>query len=296
MDSIKSGVTIRLPSTANLYIDSEDAKDASGNFKFGQDAAHFTISKNQNIMAGFFTRLAVVEMVLDWCYDNISAALNNNTFSVDISGTTYTATLEDGNYTVEEVLDDIIRILNDLISALPNTPEFSIVSFPSGGGISGGGGKWIECFDTVGPVNFDVNVSRLQAQLDVSIIAGIGFAYPIKCPNLLPFKYIDFTCSNITYQQELKDATTSLTDRDVLYRWNFAWDESPPVDGYGYPIFQGYQRFIARRYLSFPKQVKWNAQQPIGQLQFEVFDDYAKQLILVGQELQWQMTLLVSEQ
>jgi len=288
-----SGTPIRFPSTANLYVDSVDRSSGS--------SSDFTITKQQNILAGFFTRLGVVEIVVDWCKYNISSQIGNNTLTITLaSSEVYTVTLiADGSYTVAGVLDAIAALLNEAVALNPPAggANFIITNTPLG--IIGGGEQYLACLNDVGdtPVDFTVQAGKLQTQLDLQLNGGVATsANPITCPNLLRYKYMDIVCSNITYQQGLKDASTSNATRDVLYRWNFAWDTPAPVDTYGYPIFQGYQRFMARRYLSFPKQVKWNADQPIGQLSFQVYTDDGQLLTSSNGEFEYQMTLLVSEQ
>jgi hypothetical protein len=69
------------------------------------------------------------------------------------------------------------------------------------------------------------------------------------------------------------------------------------LDSLGYPIYQGYKRFIQRRPIAFPKQIKWDNNIPIGQLSFQVLDDNGRILSpdVVQGEMEWQMTCLVSE-
>ena len=75
-----------------------------------------------------------------------------------------------------------------------------------------------------------------------------------------------------------------------------AWDNNTDVDGYGYAILQGYQPFVQRRYLAFPKQIKWENNMPIGQLEFRVLDSSGRPPILIAtDQLEFGMTLLVSE-
>jgi hypothetical protein len=150
---------------------------------------------------------------------------------------------------------------------------------------------------------------NLAAQLDLQGTAGSNVSSiaqtAIGCPKILPTSYIDIASFNLTYNQNLKDSTTSMITNDILYRWYFAWDSPEPVDEFGYPIYQGYKRFIQRREIPFPKQINWKPNQPIGQLQFQVLDDSGKVLPpeLIGSgtttanlsELEWQMTCLVSE-
>jgi hypothetical protein len=272
-----SGTPIRFPSTANLYIDSLDRSTGT--------STDFTITKQQNILAGFFTRIGVVEIVVDWCIDNISAYNKNNTFTVNVEGDTgpFTVTVPDGSYTVAVLLDALVFALNDLSPSA----VFSI-----------GGGPVINGFRSLdSDTNFTISVGPMQTQLNLK--AGVaGVSFPVNCPNLLTTPYIDFVCSNLTYQQGLKDASTNNHSRDVLYRWVFAWDGPAPSDYYGYPIYQGYERFVSRRYLSFPKQIKWNGDQPIGQLSFQVYDNNGL-LVIAGDdagEFEWYTTLLISEQ
>lgn len=279
MDNIRSGTTIRQPSTANLMISSLDRTSGK--------STDFSISKQQNILSGYFTRFGVVEISLDWCVPNISEYLQNRTLVVEIgTNPAFTVNVPQGHYTVQTLLDALVIVLNT------NTygAVFSIT-----------GPNNLKSLTST--VNFNILPGALQSALNLATDEeALGF--PVFCPNLCPYPYIEFTCSNLTYQQGLKDATTAPNTRDVLYRWVFGWDECSPYDSYGYAINQSYLPFITRRYLSYPKQIKWDSQQPIGQLQFEVYDSngYIVQVadpIAAGGsegELEFYMTLLVSEQ
>lgn len=287
----EKAVPLREASTANLLIDSTDRTSGS--------AADFLINLNASIMNGFFTRLAVAEVVLDWCVDNVSAETGNNSIiiAVDSGGgqsATKTITLPDGQYTIAQCLDQIIVLLNT--NPIPNT-VFSLVAAP-------GGTKAIHMTLSGSPSDFSIFSTNLAIELNIPTNEGIADNdFPINCPKLLPYTYIDFVSDSLTYNQQLKDATTNEVSRNVLYRWTFAWDTPAPVDTYGYPIYQGYQRFVARRVLPFPKQIRWSANQPIGQLKFQVISSQgvvlpgipADGVPGVNGEMEWSMTLLVSE-
>lgn len=291
MDNVRSGTTIRQPSTANLLIDSYDRATPS--------ASDFTISVPGNILSGYFTRLAVVEMVLDYSIPNISVANNNNKFSVRITSTGIisTVTIPSGNYTVSALMATLITLLN---TATSQTFTF----------VGRDGAKALTC-----GVAFSVPYSNLSAELSLSILVetASALAFPILQPEIIgKNNFLDFVCTNLTYQQGLKDSSTSMSPRDVLYRWVLSWEDYSERDADGYPIYQGYLPFKSRRYLSYPKQIKWDSQQPIGQLKFEVYDsgyfDYSTgqrvqpQIVVptggAGSTggLEWYMTLLVSEQ
>ena len=107
MERQDHGVTIRNPATANLLIDSTDATSGY--------SADFQISKNNSILNGFFTRMAVSEVLLNWGIPNV-ISLVNNTFTVIVNGpggpTTYTVTLPQAFYTVQAALDALVVLLN----------------------------------------------------------------------------------------------------------------------------------------------------------------------------------------
>jgi hypothetical protein len=274
MDDQKKGVTVRFPSTANLLIDSTDRTSGT--------SADFSIALRQSILNGFFTRLAVVEVVLDWCVDNVSEGAGNNTFTINDGTSDFTATIPDGHYTVASLLDALVVQLNAAGSS---------ITFSKGGGTVGNA-------SLVGSKAFTIVFTNLSQELDlVPVGAGPSFTeYVINCPLILPFTYIDFTSQQLTYCQDLKDATTNSINRDTLYRWYFAWDGPAPTDAYGYPINQGYMPFVQRRYLAFPKQIKWDNIQPIGQMSFQAYDSQGVLLDVGVGEMEFRMTLLVSEQ
>lgn len=303
-DGLSVASPIRFPSTANLAIWSynrDGPTDPVTGLSLvdypGVNASNFTISKGQNILNGFFTRLAVAEVVLDWALPNIAAVYKNNTLIV--AGPPplepLTITIEDGNYTVATLMEYILIELN----------------------ASGGYADYTWTFD--GPLGFKALTATGPFSIQYSILAGdlsitpsgatvfsVNDAVPISFPEILPIAYLDFTSPTLTYQQGLKDTDTSNNSKDVLYRWVFAWDDANPLDADGYPIYQGYMPFKSRRYLNFPKQIKWDGQQPIGQLQFQVYNsqgELAKNpgknpdgTPLVKGVFEWYMNLLISEQ
>ena len=280
MEHQDRGTTIRNPSSANFLIDSMDRPVT-------QTAANFTIAKNNSLFNGFFTRLAVAEVVLNWNLPNIATAFNNFEFSILLADETtlkqvqLTANL----YTVASALNAIVAGLN----ALPVAGYTFVIDTVDGQ-------NYLTTSEGV-PLAFTIVPSNLATQLGFtpSIAAPV---HEIFAPYLLSTRYIDFVSTDLTYNQALKDATTDARDKTVLYRWYFAWDESPPLDEYGYPILQGYTSFVTRRALPFPKQIRWETNMPIGTVNFQVFDDKGNLLqtqILTNNDFNWGMQLLVSE-
>ena len=281
----EKAVPVREPSTANLLIDSIDRTSGT--------SADFIINLNNSIMNGFFTRVAVTEVVLDWCVDNVSETTGNNqlTVAVDIGGgntATKTITIPDGQYTIKSLLDEIIVLLNT--SPIANT-VFSLTD-------NVGGYKMLHMTLSGSPSDFTLFSQNIVTELNMPWAESPANDFPINCPKVLPYTYVDFISDDLTYNQALKDATTNRISRNVLYRWNFAWDTPPANDAYGYPIYQGYTRFLARRVLPYPKQIRWLPNQPIGQLKFQVNTSEGTPLQGIqaeNGEMEWSMTLLVSE-
>ena len=243
----------------------------------------FQIKKNAALLNGFFTRVATTEVVLAWQEGNIVADVNDEFIvTVTSTGTSYTAEIPFGFYTIEQALDAIVDQLN----------------------VSGTGLTWsitgtgATCALTATGA-FTVPETQLSLQLRLENPVSSTTAYVDLSPDLRPYRYIDFVSSDLTYNQDVKDASTSDRQPQVLCRWYFAWDEQPLVDGYGFPILMGYTAFTARRIFNPPKQIKWRPNQPIGNLGFRVLTPQGNVISYNGAQgntaSNWQMTLQVSE-
>lgn len=267
-------VTIRYPATANLMIDSAD-RDVARN----PSAFDFQITKSQSIQNGFFTRVGTTEVVLEWCEPNIV----NEEIIFDISGASVrsnqTITFAGLNATVEQLLSAIV----DLMSPF-NGCTFSVGIVDGFVGIDCSGGK------------FQVVSTPLALKLGLAIGGGLASRQVISgCTDIRNYRYIDITAPQLTYAQDLKDNSTQSVNRDVLCRWYFAEDTPENLDGLGFPILQGYVPFVRRRMFNPPKQIKWDSNLPLGNLQFQVFDEAGDLLPPSEKDTQFLMTLQLSE-
>lgn len=299
----RGSVTIRPPATANLMIDSTDRNES-----IFPSPYEFQITKRESILNGFFNRIATTEVVLEWCYDNINSS--NNALFIDISGVggntfsdaNYQVQITSGTFNVAQVLAQIVAALN--LDTATTGATFTLV--PSSSNPLGFTG--IDCSGAVfnmWPAN-PVLVQKLQTQLDfidwTDVPGGEDlrkFTY-LLCPDIRPFRYIDFVSSDITYAQNLKDSSTATIPRDILCRWYFADDSPENLDSCGFPILQGYTSFVRRRIFNPPKQIRWDNNLPIGNLSFQVYDPDGVVLTLLpgvttADDTNWLMTLQVSE-
>jgi hypothetical protein len=323
-DRTNKGVDIRNPSTANFLIDSEDRVGFNATTVFGTvgsltttGSSDFAITKpGQNLITGFFTRLAMTEIELTWNIFNVNSTNNSLGVSVrTVAGgaiTNYTVSITQGNYTVKDALDALVTAMS---TATGQT--FTVVN-SVGTSLGAAGKKAIQITGaaftfafyrlTGTPVSGPVVLNLAQRlgfiTADISVLplptAFFSSAWTAYKPNLLAYDYIDITSPQLASQQKLKDATTSNFDAiDVIYRWVFANDEADPnaVDAYGYPIIQGYLPFKSRRYLAFPKQVRWDPLLPVGNLQFQTYTDLQALLQYTGaaEAFEFRMLMLVSE-
>lgn len=274
---------IRQPSTANLMIDSLDRVVA--NFP---SAGDFQITKNQSLMNGFFTRIGMTEIVMNWNVPNIVTGVNDTiTVTIGGGGGTYTATLTQGQYTVANVLGSIVSRLNNTVG-ITGVYEFTVANFQ--------GDVLIDCEVVASPGTYrglTWTAGALQAQL--GIIPAVS-NQPTEVPgsaNIQLYRYVDFVSNELTYAQDLKDSSTNTVPRDVIVRWYFAFDSPPVPDSLGFPILPGYQSLQLRRLYNPPKQIKWEPNLPIGNLSFQVYDPNG--LIVSSTAYNWLMTLQVSE-
>jgi hypothetical protein len=242
----------------------------------------FQITRQQSIFNGFFSRVATTEVVLEWCQDNVP----QSTLGVDISGSAHSLTIVGGNYTVAELLNTIVVALEDVGIA---GYDFSVET----------GNGTVSIYSGADDREFEFT-SDPQGILD-QLGMALNVLAPnqvVGCPDLRPYRYIDFVCNQLTYPQSVKDATTALITRDVLCRWYFAEDTPDLLDQYGFPVLMGYTRFCRRRLFNPPKYIKWDNNLPVGNLTFQVYGNDGSLLSIAGSDPErnnWLMTLQLSE-
>jgi len=249
---IDKGVTFRQPSTANLMIDSADRPNPSTSSPFD-----FQITRRNSILNGYFTRIGTTEVVLEWGEPNII----DGEIILDVSGASLRST---ETLTIFNTFVTMAELLDEIASVTFNGVTFSVVQKGPSTTIEASGGKF----------QFVTSPLGLQAALSIGGgLADFKFVGVDAVPDLRLYRYIDFVSPNITYAQDLKDSSTQLINRDVLCRWYMAEDQPETRDIYGFPILMGYEPFFRRRLFNPPKQIKWDSNLPLGNIQFQVYDD-----------------------
>ena len=315
-------VTVRPSASANFYVDSTDKSSNQG-------SGDFSIDKKQSLFNGFFNRIATAEVVMDWGLPNVAAWWGNNTLTV-VNGSTGTTigpvTIPDGFYTAVQALQQACAAIHTAAAAAGNalrlTVQFDGLDVKA---VSTGVGNAV-FYVFWGPNDPPYALARQlfsSAQLAGASVQNTSIT--LTSPRILGTTYVDIVSPQLTYNQDLKDATTDVYSRDVLYRWYLADDNVPlprekmmltyaattapavqALTETNIPVLQGYNPFVVRRALPYPKQVKWNADQPIGQVSFQCYDDRGRLISTSnfpwsgttgfgGANFQFQMSMLLSE-
>lgn len=307
------GVDIRMPSTALFGISSADRyknvqeRRSRPTFPFS-----FNITKNENILNGFFHRIALTEFRINWALPNIAGAWANNQIQATIAGQPpQIITLPDGFYTPQDMGD----VLADLLDAAFPLYNWTIVTDKASGVmfitcvlIAGGavqtisfqplisgvysGSPYRQLFDLL---NFTYSTANLGTVPGLSVYSGT--------PVLRFTDFVDIVCEQLTAVQDVKDTSTSRSARDVIARIYFDIDMPsdatyenailnttfnaavPPVQTGTTRAAQGYgarmnavRPFIIYRQFQTPKQIKWLPNTPLGQVEFTLYDDQGRSI------------------
>ena len=265
---------IRQPSTANLCVDSADRRrDASGVFL--EPVWDFTINRPNSILNGYFTRIGMTETYLKWDVPNISSTLGNKTLLLDISGYgSNPVTITFPNQfcgTAAAVLDSIAAKVYDISGTVG---FYFTIAANQGGAVKTASQTWQLIGNNLAPATnggyFKFRDTPLARQMNIYSPTLAKYQEP-TAPDLRPYTCIDFVSPNLTYNQDLKDATTNSIVVDVLQRFYFAYQAENTYDKYNFPILMGYKPFVIERMYNPPKQIRWDSAQPLGQIKLQIW-------------------------
>ena len=295
-------VTARPSSTAVLAIDSFDRYNTPTDSQFGLTSPYsFQITRKQNIFTGYLKRIGLTEIVFPYYIPNVNPRTNSMKIIYN-GGAEVTLSIPNGFYTPTGLAAAIQTAL------IPLTGAGATVVYTATGRftIDVGAGNDLIVFPS------DTNAFGL-----FDLIGGTADWFSVAAQTLTGkvtrcryTEYIDIVCSQLTYNQNLKDfSSTNGVSRDVLARVYLETENDQPI-----PVIVGAAStntlntipgtypFTIYRQFKTPKQILWNKTQPIGNLAFEVYDD--RGVLLSGNGTgadadfiypDWRITLLVSE-
>jgi hypothetical protein len=315
-----TAITQRPTSTSLLCIDSNDRfKDnvsvRDDTIRAASTPYDFSISKNQSLMNGFFTRLGVTEVMFQWMIPNINFQTQRIGFDYQpalgpaVAGSLI---LETGFYTPSMIASEIQAIVRALSPA--NLGAFTMTY-----GIDSVGAQYPGFYYntnnatqvrfypyTASPV---AGVNATSRQLfdilgfttanTVFDLGGLG--YTTYCQAT---RYIDIVCSQLTNNQALKDTMSQVVARDVLcrvYLSDAQNTQSTVLPSASTFCPAGCMPTTLYRNFSQPKQIQWIPNQPVpGYLRFEVFDEDGNNLNTLSDSdeydgTNWALTIAVTE-
>lgn len=323
------GTTQRLPSTSLLAIDSDDryanqiiARSAAAvQNPLIRSPYNFTITKNESIMNGFFTRLGLSEIVLPWVVPNINVKTrkmrvryNVGAGDVDTEIVFVAGSTRMGFYRPAELataVQTLVRALNAGLVAF--TITYGATNMPSFS-YSTNSAATIAFLPYVAsqlnpslPDFYEYDPSTTRQLFDVlgfatSINDQMSFGGVSSQTFCQAITYVDVVCLQLTSNQALKDTMSQQIARDVLCRIYLTGNDVNNVPASSANFCPpGCAPFTLYRNFSQPKQIQWLPNQPVqSSLRFELFDDMGNQLneseLTPGfNRTNWSFTILVSE-
>lgn len=324
------GTSIRASSTALLTIDTADRMrfDANG-YRIDTTAPNdIYINKQQSIVKGYFTRLALTELNMQWNTPNVieSGACKNNTLLLERSLTvdgpvvaSYTVELAEGFYTPNELAEAIQTTLND------GAGVFGVTSWECSYGSRGGA---FSLGDTSDTVRFRIHPQNLGQKDDLCNL--MGFSTPSQLFNygvlgsyapMVYTPYFDIQSDQLTKKQNVLDgASSTITGTQLLtrvylneYGVNRRYDAEPITpEGTGCVIV-GVRPFSLYREFQNPKQIFWDTKEYIDVIDLRLVDYKGRllymppqgsavlgtgsdaRLTICGNSTNYQMTIQVTE-
>lgn len=298
------GVDIRMPSTALLGVSSSDRyPNMMTKALNGTSPYDVLLTSAQNFLNGFFTRIALTEVRIPWYLPTITDRNNTITlqyFAGPAPPVSYIITLTNGWYTPTTLAAELqAAVRRPIVNGGANLPSFTCTY--SGATFSFSAASNVVGDEFIFLPNATANTSSQLFNMMNWRNNYVATTQISGVPSLLSTEYIDVVSSQLTYAQDVKDGDTGKVTRDVVARIYLAKDGVDTT-----PELLGSTPFILYRQFQTPKQIKWNSNLPIGQMEFQLYDDKGNALTTgVAQTANlealdnamgdWSITLLVSE-
>jgi hypothetical protein len=307
--------TIRNPSACALLVDSLDRYTAGlpTNANTLISSSSWTTQKQNYILNGYFTRIALTQVQFFWNLPTIISGYNDQ-FTLTIENSLYTVTIPQGWYNANRLAQTLVNLIN----AIPESGgafDFTLTA-PPGCIVLHSGIFQFSIVDPLllGPVPSPyarfLGTSGFIPQNSYSTDDGNWYIAYFGVPSLLPTRYIDITSHYLTKFQRVKDSSTLDTgdSQNILCRvFPFAgladttWppvtttiSQTAPYDityKWGVP-----SSFVVVQDYSSPKQIAWNPDEAISNFDILLQDEYGTVLPWSSSYgCEFDITLLCSE-
>lgn len=301
MDSSEHpGVPQRPPASAHLLIDSLDRYDTIRDVALknpNNPGNNFTVSKKVALLYGYFTRLGITQIQLQYRVPTIVAGVNDTFLIYDSDNQDYyPVTLTPGYYTAAL----LAAAVQAEVLALPGTPfpAFTCTYSPALGGLG------MACPTVNFSLATESGAPATETQLRIwertfNTLGGsilntqqyAGNAQVTNTPQLLYTRWIDIVSDRLTKFQRVKDADTLLTNKTNIVARVYLTAPNTRVDpsASGGPFDLTWDPNTA-------KHIKWSPNEAVHELDFRLYDEYGELLYWAPDaDTEFQLTIVASE-
>ena len=311
------GVPQRPPAYAYLLIDSKDRYSTAQQQVLGNVPANdFHIQRGNALLYGYFTRLAITQVLFDWKLPTIVGGKNDTILiynsDADVSGQII---IPPGFYTPQALAAELQTLIqNEAPLGLPGmTVQYS--SLNGGFVFESNGDDWYFQDPTLSGIT--VNDPALQTTV-LRTYATIGVTATnlgppnadqiLAPPNMIYSRYVDIVSKEMTKYQNVKDNDTSPQNQlsQVVVRLYTTPPNSFIPTGFvpGAPpnavddtTALGDRQFTICVDYNTPKHIKWNPNEALYNTDFQVYDEFGELLPWDNNLYPWEfcLTIVASE-
>lgn len=293
------GTPIRPPASAEFVMDSLDRYATPFEQLTGNEPANdFILSRGQALLYGYFTRLAIAQIQLQYRLPTITPR-NNTLVLTDAAQNIYTVDLSGGFYNPTQ----LAAMIQAQVLALPGTPfpAFTAAYNPATGGIV------LSCATVqfIVDAQYDNNPTNTQNAAATAITIGatrdnlstLANTQVLGPPQLSYTRYIDVVSDRLTKFQRVKDGTTKAPKNQTAIVARIYLTAPNTTDQISATTGIGSTPFNLCVDYNTPKHIKWSPNEALNELDFRLYDEWGD-LLYWDADLaptEFQMTILASE-
>lgn len=299
-DGEHPGQPIRPPASAEFVMDSLDRyTDPFQRLTGTIPANDFLLSRQQALLYGYFTRLAITQILLEYRVPTITPRNNTLVLTTSPAQNIYTVTLDTGYYNETTLAAEI----QTKVLALPGNP-FAGFTATAGNAF---GGITLACAGVQFLVDaqYDNIVDHIYNASRTAITVGAtnenltiaGNTQVLQAPQLSYTRYIDLVSDRLTKFQRVKDGTTKSPKNQtaiVARMYLTAPNSSDPITA---TTGVGSLPFNLCIDYNTPKHIKWSPNEALNELDFRLYDEFGDLLYWDADvaPTEFQLTILASE-
>lgn len=296
------GTPVRPPASAHLMVSSTDRYKTVGDRWFEPTtSANWKLNKPNNLLYGYFTRVALTQIQFQWYLPTIGTN-KNDIFRLIIKTNPGGTIVFDKIFQVPQELytgTQLATVVQDLVTNDPSynvawgfTFTFSTTTKTFTMGVNAGYVFNVETED----------LPQGQKEIAERFLFTIGFiqfsfdvlSYEGNEAPLYYTRWLDICSDGLTQFQRVKDATTlpNSINNNVIAR---VYPTAPNTRfNDNYSAFQGH--FVLCIDYNTPKHIKWSPDQALNNFDIQVFDEYGEYMAWgYNNESEYQLTFLASE-